>query len=164
MISAKSSVTVIVVVNGSPIPSVTGLLPSGTRGIFATAALRLGISRASWARVAAGSPLLRALRASTIAWVSWATFSTPCWASAVWPSGPLPFATCFSSLLAQRRVDQVQQRVVLPQAEAERDRERDRADDQAGAQLVEMVHEAEPVLVADRADRGGHGPYEPTTA
>ena len=54
--------------------------------------------------------------------------------------------------------------MVLPQAEPKRDHERHRADDQAGAQLVEMVHEAEPVLVADRANRCGHGSYETTTA
>ena len=54
--------------------------------------------------------------------------------------------------------------MVLPQADAERDREHDAADDQARAQLFEMIHEAEPVLVADRADALGHGPDEPSTA
>ena len=63
--SANSNVTVIVVVKGSPIPSVTGLLPSGVRGTLATAARRLGISAASAARVAAGRPLRGALSAST---------------------------------------------------------------------------------------------------
>ena len=92
--SAKNSDTVIVVVNGSPIPSVTGLLPSGI-GDLGDGRAQAGISAASAARVAAGRPLLGALSASTIASVLRAIFNTPCWASAVWPSGPFPFSTCF---------------------------------------------------------------------
>ena len=44
----------------------------------------------------------------------------------------MAFRDLFFSLLAQGRIDQVQQRVVLPQAEAKRDRQRHHADDQAG--------------------------------
>ena len=47
---------------------------------------------------------------------------------------------------------------------AKRDGQHRAADDQADAQLIEVVHEAEPILVADRANRAGHGLHEPTTA
>ena len=58
-----------------------------------------------------------------------------------------------------RAVDQVQQGVVLPQAEAEREGERDPADDQPRAQLVEVLDEAQALLVVNRADRSGHLPF-----
>ena len=106
--------------------------------------------------MAAGSPLEGAASVAAIACTSRATASTPCCASAVCPSGPLPFCDLLLRLLFERPVDDFQQRVVLPQAHPERDRERDGADDQARAQLIEMVDEAELVFVADRADRGGH--------
>ena len=75
----------------------------------------------------------------------------------------LALGDLFARLRLQRFVDDSKQRVVLPQAHAERDGQDDCADDQAAAQLVEVVHEAEPVLVADRANRAGHGLHEPTT-
>ena len=80
------------------------------------------------------------------------------------PERAVAFLDLFLGLLVQRAVDDFQQRVVLPQAHPERDRDRDRADDQARAQLFEMVDEAESVFVADRANRGGHSPYEAITA
>ncbi len=58
--------------------------------------------------------------------------------------------------VGQRAVEQVQQRLVLPEAEPEGDDERDRDDDQSLAQLVEMVDDAEPVLVTDGAENSGH--------
>ena len=38
------------------------------------------------------------------------------------------------------------------------------ADDQPRAQLVEVVDEAQPILVADRTERSRHESREPTTA
>src|ERR1019366_7480285 len=64
----------------------------------------------------------------------------------------------FLGLGRERFVDDLQQRVVLPQADAERDGEHGAADHQARSQLVEVVNEAQLLLVRDRADGGGHGP------
>ena len=50
----------------------------------------------------------------------------------------------------QRLVDRVQQPVVLPVADRERDAEHDERDDQPIAELVEVLDEAQPVLMADR--------------
>ena len=62
-----------------------------------------------------------------------------------------------SSLLVvagQRAGGDFQQQVVLPEAERQGDAEDDEADDDAGAQLVEVLDEGEPVLVGDRPDPG----------
>jgi len=76
----------------------------------------------------------------------------------------LALGDLFARLDLQRLVDDRQQRVVLPQAHAERDCQHHAAEDQPCAQLFEVVHEAEPILVADRADRRCHGSSEPITA
>ena len=59
----------------------------------------------------------------------------------------------FLGLVRQRPVDDVKQRVVLPHAEAERDRDRRQRDDQPRAQLLEVADDAEPLLVADTCRR-----------
>ena len=53
-------------------------------------------------------------------------------------------------LMGQRHVDQVQQLVVLPEADAERDRNRDQRNDQPRAELVEVADDAELIAVPDR--------------
>src|SRR5581483_3533201 len=78
--------------------------------------------------------------------------------------GPLAFRDLFARLGDQRFVDDPQQFVVLPEAERERDGDDACADEQAHAQLIEVVNEAQPILVADRTERPGHGGSEPTTA
>ena len=54
----------------------------------------------------------------------------------------------------QRLVEDAQETMVLPEADAEGDRDRDRAYDQSGAQLVEVIDDAEAILVID-------GPEDP---
>ncbi len=54
----------------------------------------------------------------------------------------------------QRPGGDFQQQMVLPEAEGQGDAEDDQADDDAGAQLVEVLDQGEPVLVGDRPDRG----------
>ena len=56
----------------------------------------------------------------------------------------------------QRLIQKVEQPVVLPEADAECDRERERAYDQPGAQLVEVVYDAEAILVPDGSEDPGH--------
>src|SRR4051794_6445181 len=58
----------------------------------------------------------------------------------------------------ERLVEDLEQPVVLPEAEAEGDGQRDRADDEPRPQLAEVVDDREPVLVADGPERGGHAP------
>jgi hypothetical protein len=77
---------------------------------------------------------------------------------------PLALGDLLARLGLQRFVDDVKKRVVLPQTYGERDGQDGSADDQATAQLIEVVHEAESILVANRANRAGHGLHEPTTA
>ena len=48
-------------------------------------------------------------------------------------------ANLFLGLVGQRPVQDLQQRVVLPQAEAERERDGDQRDDDAGAQLLKVI-------------------------
>src|SRR6185312_12226033 len=49
------------------------------------------------------------------------------------------------------------QRVVLPERDAEADQERGQADDQPCAELVEVLDEAQAVVIGDRPQRGtGH--------
>jgi hypothetical protein len=66
------------------------------------------------------------------------------------------FAHLLLGLRRQRPVDDVQELVVLPQAQTKGQAKGDTAHDQARAQLFEMVNEAESILVSDWADRGGH--------
>ena len=56
----------------------------------------------------------------------------------------------------QRPLGDFQQQVVLPEAERQGDAEDDDADDQPGAQLVEVLDEGEAILVGDRLDAAGH--------
>src|SRR4029453_16220063 len=56
----------------------------------------------------------------------------------------------------ERAVDPVEDEVVLPQADAEADDERGDADDEARAELVEVLDEAQAILVPDRPQRAGH--------
>ena len=79
--SANSSDTVIVVVNGSPTPSVTGLSPIGRRGSFATSAFIAAISAGSCARACGETPLPGLSSACRAACVSPESFSRPCCAS-----------------------------------------------------------------------------------
>jgi hypothetical protein len=72
------------------------------------------------------------------------------------PDRALTLGDLLASLRLERFVDDLEQRVVLPQADAEGDAEHDRADDQAAAQLVEVVDETEAILVTDRAKDFGH--------
>src|ERR1035437_4030493 len=51
----------------------------------------------------------------------------------------------------QRPVEHVEQVVVLPEADGEGDREHDAADDQPTSQLVEVIDDAQSILVPDRA-------------
>ena len=62
---AKISAMPIVVVNGSPIPSVTGLLPSGALDRLLIALSSCGATGASAARVAGDAPLPGRCRAPT---------------------------------------------------------------------------------------------------
>ena len=52
----------------------------------------------------------------------------------------------------QRPAGDFQQQVVLPEAERKRDAEDDGTDDDAAAQLVEVLNQAELVLMGDRPD------------
>ena len=65
-----------------------------------------------------------------------ATDPSPCWVVTL-------------ELCGKRPVEQREQRVVLPEAQAERDDQRDQAHDQARAQLIEVVDDAQPIIVAD---------------
>ena len=68
---------------------------------------------------------------------------TPKVISCLWPLG--------SGLLGD-----FQQQVVLPEAERQGDGEDDQADDQAVAQLVEVLDQAQLVFVGDRPDAARH--------
>lgn len=57
-------------------------------------------------------------------------------------------------LWASRLVDQVQKLVVLPEADAERDHHGEQGNDQARAQLVEVVHDAQLRVVAYGSNPG----------
>jgi hypothetical protein len=63
----------------------------------------------------------------------------------------VPGAYLLLGLMGQRRVDQVQQLLVLPEADPERDRNRDQRNDQPGAELVEVSDDAQLIAVPDRA-------------
>ena len=56
----------------------------------------------------------------------------------------------------QRLVEQVEQDVVLPVAQAEGDREHRQADEQPAAELIEVVDDAEAILVADGPENLRH--------
>jgi hypothetical protein len=56
----------------------------------------------------------------------------------------------------QRCVQNTKKPMVLPEAHAEGDRERERAHDQPGAQLAEVVDDAEAILVPDRSEDPRH--------
>jgi hypothetical protein len=76
--------------------------------------------------------------------------------------GPLErvLAALLEGRLLQRPVHRVQQEVVLPERDAEADQERRDADDQPRAQLVEVLDEAQALVVADRPERGaGHASF-----
>ena len=70
--------------------------------------------------------------------------------------GPVAGPHLMLGLMGQGCVDQVQEPVVLPKAEAERDRHRDKADDDARAQLIEVPDDREPVVMGDRPNRVRH--------
>jgi hypothetical protein len=59
-------------------------------------------------------------------------------------------------LFVQRPVDEAQQGMVLPQAHSEHDPEGDRTHDQAGAQLLKVIDDAQSLVVADRPDCRRH--------
>ena len=59
-------------------------------------------------------------------------------------------------IAGQRPGGDFKQQVVLPEAEGERYADDDQADDDAGAQLVEVLDQAELILVGDRP-HPGHG-------
>jgi hypothetical protein len=59
--------------------------------------------------------------------------------------------------LLQRLVDDRQQLVVEHEAQRERDNEDASREDQPAAQLIEMLDDAEAIVVADGANRRGHG-------
>jgi len=65
----------------------------------------------------------------------------------------LPAFTRFLGLVRERRVDEFQQRVVLPHAEAECHSHDCDTDDQPRAQLLEMIDRAEPVFVSGCGQR-----------
>src|SRR5207245_9767865 len=60
-------------------------------------------------------------------------------------------------LMCKRPVDDAEQSVVLPKRQAEREGDRGQRDDHPRAQLVQVLDDAHAVLVADPADRDGHG-------
>src|ERR1700722_18556333 len=93
--NAKISATPIVVVNGSPIPSVTGLLPSGAFERRAIALCNCGLTAASALRVAGVAPLPGRSSVPTTLCSCVATVRALCCTVYVAPSGPLPFLTCF---------------------------------------------------------------------
>ena len=68
----------------------------------------------------------------------------------------VPRADLLLGLVRERRVDDVQQRVVLPHAEGERRRDHGQADDQPRAQLLEVVDHAEVLLVPDPSNGDSH--------
>ena len=153
---ANSSATPIVVVNGSPIPSVTGLLPSGAfeRRLDRLAQLRghalkrrAGLSR----RAAARDARARRPRA--------AAALRPCARSADGVGGAERAVACphlFLGLVGERLVDDVKQRVVLPHAEAKRHGERRQRDDQPRAQLLKVIDDADAIFIPDAPDGDGH--------
>ena len=88
--------------------------------------------------------------------MSLATPRTACWVNQVCPAGPWPLKRLLHGLFVQRPIDEVQQRMVLPQADGEYDHERDRTHNQSGAQLFEVIDDAQSLFVTDRADCGRH--------
>jgi hypothetical protein len=71
---------------------------------------------------------------------------------------PVPIAHLLLGLMREWAVDEAQQRVVLPEAEAEGDREDGQGHEQAGAKLVEMIHDAQLLVVADAPHRSAQDP------
>src|SRR4029453_10133407 len=69
------------------------------------------------------------------------------------------FAALGERRLLERPVEDLEDRVVLPEADAEGHREADQADDDARPQLVEVLDETEAVVVADGPQCGGHSRY-----
>ena len=66
------------------------------------------------------------------------------------------------AVVGQRRVGDVEQQVVLPEAERQRDAEDRQRDDHPAAKLVEVLDEGQAVLVRDRLERGpSAGPSGP---
>lgn len=70
--------------------------------------------------------------------------------------GAFPSEDLRAGLTVEGGVDEAQEGVVLPEAEPEGEGEGDSADEEAGAELLEVVDEAEALFVADCSDRGGH--------
>ena len=107
-----------VVVNGSPIPSVTGLLPCGAADRCAIAPRSVGVTLLERAlgrrRRAAAGTLERLHYELQLGRPPCARSAGPCRSSR---AGRFPASHLFLGLVRERRVDDVQQRVVLPEAE-----------------------------------------------
>ena len=69
---------------------------------------------------------------------------------------PVPGADLLLGLRRQRRVDEVQQFVVLPHADGERRDQHGERHDQPGAQLVEMLDDPQSLIVVRPLDRDRH--------
>ncbi|HEY8763338.1 MAG TPA: hypothetical protein VIM18_04045 [Solirubrobacteraceae bacterium] len=67
--------------------------------------------------------------------------------------GPVAVTHLLLGLVSERTVDQVQQAMVLPEADAKRDHTGERRHDQACSQLVKVTYDAEAILMADRPQR-----------
>src|SRR5580704_246203 len=134
--------TVIVAVNGSPMPSVTRLFDGAVFGSLARSPVSCGPNGARSRRSVGVSPddgfastLIGAPHGSEFA---------------------LTFRDLAPRFLGVGVADDPQQRVVLPETEGKSDRQRRQTDDQPGPQLIQVLDEAQMILVADRPDSAKH--------
>ena len=147
--TANRRQTVSVVVNGSPGPMVIGR-SWGLLGSAFSRHCRELAARASAAR--SGADRSMSPTASETPAAAGQVLAALAPLGSARRSGLTP--ACSSAAAV---VEKVEQQVVLPEAEAEGHGQRGEADEQPSAQLVEVVDDAQAILVADGPENPRHG-------
>ena len=147
----------IVVVNGSPIPSVTGLSPCGGAESPVIVRAQPGRDRAQRSagrRARAAARAARACRPARRARV--ATERVSSWLVYAAPSGPCPARTCFWVCAASGALTRCSSSWFCHMQTANAATSDGERHDQPRAQLVEMLDEPQSLIVARPLDRDRH--------
>ena len=141
--------------NGSARPSVTGWRPGGSRRGGSAAALAAAAVASALRSVAASGASDRESRPRAAAF-SRQRVTLGGLEARLLAERAARVVGGVGRGVGQRAVEDVQQRVVLPQGQAEREEERGDADEHAPAQLVEVLDEREALIVRDRCGDDPH--------